>query len=103
MTEYVVAPKEEQIILRVSNSTDVHKLATSIKKNDAESRRVVISCIGVQTINQAMKSVAIANGQVASSGYVFFTLPYFHVEQQENGVEQTIMRFAVVKHLIGSV
>lgn len=101
MTEFVVAPKDE-IILRVSNSTDVHKLATSIKKNDAESRRVVISCIGVQTVNQAMKAVAIANGQVATAGYVFFALPYFHVETQESGVEQTIMRFAVIRHLIGA-
>lgn len=101
MTDLVRAAKEEQI-LKVSNRTDVHKLAHSIVATEQEGKRVVISCIGVMTINQAVKAIAVANGKTAPRGYVFLTLPAFHTEIVDNDVESTVIRFTVIKHLIGT-
>lgn len=97
---YIKSPPEE-FVFRVSNGTDVHKLATSIVRSTDEGKRVIVACVGVQTISQAVKSVAIANGRTASRGFVFFMLPVFHVNRLEDGVEHTVIRFHIVKHLIG--
>lgn len=99
----VRAGVREEIVLKVSNSTNVHKLATSVERNAAEGKRVVISCVGVQSISQAIKSVAIVNGQVAPQGFVFLLLPFFHMESSRDRpqAEHTVMRFVVIKHKIG--
>jgi stage V sporulation protein S len=91
-----------EIILRVAAQTEVHKLAHSIQKNVEEGARVVLSCVGVATINQAVKSVAIANGKTAQKGYVLLLLPTFHNETREENVDHTVIRFIVLRHLIGS-
>lgn len=101
MTEPVRA-QQKDVILRVSNSTDLHKLATSIQRHVEEGTRVVVSCVGVHTVNQAVKSIAVANGKTAPHGYLLFIMPAFHVEVQDNGVEHTVLRFVVIKHLVGT-
>jgi stage V sporulation protein SpoVS len=95
---------KQEIVLRVSNGTNVHKLATSVRKNveNGNAVRVVLSCIGVQTINQAIKAVAIANERTSQNGYLLLLYPYFFTEQKTEEVENTIMRFVVIRYLIGS-
>ena len=82
--------------LRVKNTTNVQHLATSIVKNIEEGRKVFMSCIGVQSISQATKSLAIANGKVAPTGYMLCCIPAFHhvLLDGENGEKEkkTIVR-----------
>lgn len=92
--------------LRVATSTNVQLLATSIVRNVEEGKRVTLSCIGVQPVSQAVKAVAIANGQVAPHGMVFFISPAFHVahfkdRESNEDVERTVMRLTIVVHRIG--
>jgi stage V sporulation protein SpoVS len=93
--------KREEVLLRVANTTDVHKLATSIRRNVEAGRRTVVSCVGVMTINQAVKATAISNGWSAPLGWICMLLPVFHEEVQSNDVTKTIMRFTVIKYWIG--
>lgn len=90
--------------LRVANSTDVRYLATAILRYLDEGKRVYLSCIGVQTISQACKSVAVANGELAPQGYVLTLLPTFQVRNfEDNGetVERTVLRFSLHEQAIG--
>jgi stage V sporulation protein SpoVS len=91
--------KREEFVLRVANVTDVHRLATAIRKNMEEQDRVVLSCVGVTTVNSAVKATAIANGTTASHGYVFQLLPYFASDRDKENpnLEHTVMRFVVKK------
>lgn len=94
--------KKGEVVLKVANTTDLTKLSYAVQRNVEEGTRVVISCVGTQTINQAVKAVIIANGRVALNGYVLLLLPSFHPETRgDNDVEYTVVRFIVIKHLIG--
>ena len=101
--QYTKVPGD-QMILKVSNSTDVHKLATSVRRHVESGRytRVVLSCIGVQTVNQAVKAVAVANERTAPQGYLLSLYPYFHMEKRDQA-EHTVIRLAVMRYLIGSL
>lgn len=96
-------PQKREVVLKVANGTDVQKLAYSIQKNVEEGARVVISCLGLQSMNQGVKAVAIANGRTAQLGYVLMIYPVFHSETDPRNpdVEQTVLRFIMVKQLIG--
>lgn len=95
--EASVPPDDSTQILKVANRTDLYGLAHSIINHDREGKQVVISCIGVMCVNQGVKAVAVANGKTAPRGYVFMLIPYFHTEEVDSGVENTVMRFTVIR------
>jgi stage V sporulation protein SpoVS len=100
--DVLTVAKKGEIILKVSNTTDLQKLSFSIQRNVEEGARVIVSCVGTQTINQAVKAVAIANGKTVLKGFVLLLLPTFHSENRgDENVEYTVMRFVIIKHLIG--
>jgi len=102
MTDINSTPDME---LRVKNTTNVQHLATSIVKNIEEGRKVFMSCIGVQSISQATKSLAIANGKVAPTGYMLCCIPAFHHEvlsSEDGGDEKkTIIHLRLRKINLG--
>lgn len=102
--EEVNIPKKREVLLRVANTTDIHKLATSIQKNMEEGARTVVSCVGVQTVNSTVKAVAVANSKTVLNGYIFVMLPIFHseVDPRNEDHEYSVIRFVIIKHLIGS-
>lgn len=63
--------------LRVSNGTPSKALATSILRYLDDGKRVTLSCIGAQCLNQAVKAVAIANAEAASGGHMLVVIPSF--------------------------
>ena len=66
--------------LRVSNGTPVKTLATAILRYLEEKKRVRLSCIGAQSLSQAIKAIAIANGEAASGGSLLALIPSFQTK-----------------------
>ena len=99
-----MSPEQE---LRVAGNTDTKMLASCIVKNHEDGRRVFLSCIGVASISQAFKAVAVANGFVAPQGYVLVMLPSFYVarfmdKESKEMIDRTAMRISVLKQRMGS-
>jgi stage V sporulation protein S len=103
-----VVPRVEDVValsiveLRVSNGTPAKGLATSILRYMEDGKRVALSCIGPQTLNQAIKAVAIANGEAAPGGSMLIIIPSFdtkHFPDRSSGldVEVTAMKLMVGK------
>ena len=85
-----------EMTLRVAGSTDTQLLATSLVKNEEEGKRVVLQCIGVAPISQALKAVALANGQVAPNGFVFTATPTFAtVRFPDRDTQELVERVAI--------
>lgn len=93
-----------EVILRVAKVTELHQLATAMRKYHEEGARVVLSCVGVQTVNQAVKATAIANSYTAPNGFVFLLLPTFYMDKDRDNpnVERNVIRLVLIKHLIGT-
>lgn len=67
----------EETILRVSGGTSAHDLAAAISHGIYDSKRPVLRAIGAGAVNQAVKSVAIAQSYVGSRGLVLSVRPGF--------------------------
>lgn len=70
---------ENDVVLKVSSTTNVGKLAGAIvasfeKDNDAE---ILVRSIGAGAVNQAVKSTIIANRQLVKKGCIALILPSF--------------------------
>ena len=88
--------------LRVSNGTNVKQLATAILRFMEEGKKVSLACIGPQSQSQALKAVAVANGEMAPQGKILLVLPAFDVKvfadkDTRNSVEMTAIILHVVK------
>ena len=88
--------------LRVSSSTQVKQLATSILRNLDEGRALVIACIGMHPLNTAMKAVSVANGEAAQNGFLLSLVPSFKEREfpdrhTSEMIVQTALRFFVVR------
>lgn len=87
--------------LRVSNGTPVKTLATAILRYLDDRKRVKLSCIGPQSLSQAIKAIAIANGEAASGGYLLALIPSFETkhfadrQDAEKQVEMTALNLVV--------
>lgn len=93
------------LTLRVASVTNVQNLATAIAKNIEEHRELTLSCIGVQSVSQGIKGVAIANSKMAPSGIVLLICPAFrHIRlgDEQQGDVRTVLDLLIVKHRIGS-
>ncbi len=97
------SPKDDIIKLRVSSTSNCKDLAGSIAKFQQQGKKVVISAIGSQAINQAVKSIPIANSYLAPQGTVLVCLPYFEDKQIEieggQRVERTSINFQLISML----
>jgi len=87
---------ESNIELKVAATTDTKKLASSIASLLDRYPFCRLIAIGAGAVNQAVKSVAIANGFTAPKGYVVVILPSF-TKVVLSGVEKTGMRMVVQK------
>lgn len=61
--------------LKVAAGTPHQHLATAILRYLDEGKRVVLSCIGAQSVSQAMKAVAHAQGESAQQGRLIAVVP----------------------------
>jgi stage V sporulation protein S len=94
--------KEEQVeVLKVSKFTNPSKLAGAIVKITQKNVGCEIIAIGAGPINQAVKSVAIANRLLGSSGVSLSIKPCFCTldlsnEKAEGKPEVTAIKFKVM-------
>ncbi len=81
-------------ILKVSSGSNPNSVAGAISafiKNDNE---VEIQSIGAGAINQAVKSIAIARGYMATAGLDLVCIPAF-TNIEINGVKRTAIKLIV--------
>ena len=94
---------DRRIELPVGAITPVENLAKALNGYLAEGRIVVLSCIGVQAVNQAVKAVAHANGEVARQGVFLVLIPAFHTKKlpdrndSRRTVDVTVILLTVTK------
>lgn len=84
--------------MKVSSSSKPSNVAGAIVGllNDQPTEIVEITTVGAGAVNQAVKSVAIARGFVASSGYDIIARPSF-CEIEIDGTEKTAIIFSIQK------
>lgn len=98
-----LAPPQQTQELRVANTTNVQQLATSIYKNLQEGKRVYLTCIGVQSIGQAVKATAIVNGISGPQGWYISTANSFmETEEVDRNTglvtKKTVIKLTVLRH-----
>lgn len=84
------------MVLKVSSKSNPNSvagaIAGSIKEEDVS--KIELHAIGAGAVNQAIKSVAIARGFLASSGIDLVCIPSFK-QIKLNDIERTCMRILV--------
>lgn len=86
--------------LRVKGTTVPKDLAGSIVKNIQNDAQVVLSCIGHQSIGQAVKALPIANGMLAPQGWLLAAVVSFEVKHmtfEGEAQERTACMLSLVK------
>lgn len=81
-------------LLRVSNNSNVHKLAGAIAHVIRSDGAVDVQAIGAGAVNQSVKAIAVAHSFLAPEGTFISSLPQM-VDLEEEGVPRTAIRFAV--------
>jgi stage V sporulation protein S len=76
--------QQPEEILRVSGGTSAHDLAAAISHGIYDGKRLVLRAIGAGAVNQAVKSVAIAQSFVGSRGLVLSVRPGFAEVEMPN-------------------
>jgi stage V sporulation protein S len=66
-----------EIIFRVSKETDTKKLASAIYSNLKNVNSLVLSCIGVPSVNQGIKAIITARSISVSNGFDIASYPHF--------------------------
>lgn len=79
----------EETILRVGGGTSAHDLAAAISHGIYDNKRPVLRAIGAGAVNQAVKSVAIAQSYVGSRGLVLSVRPGFCTVTMNDGSDTT--------------
>lgn len=82
----------EPINLKVSASSDPHKVGGAMCHYIAEGNRVIMTAIGASAVNQAVKSMAISRGLMAQGGHDLYFTVGFH-DEVVNGETRTAIRF----------
>lgn len=80
-----LADREEDGVLRVSNSSNASKLASAISHAVYDGKKVKLRAIGAGAVNQAVKAIAIAQAYVAPRGIVLYTRPGFTTVKMSDG------------------
>lgn len=83
--------------LRVSSKNNVHKTAASIMKHIQEGKKVIVSAIGPEAINQAVKSIGKARTLVAGMGLDLLNRIGFKIVYKEDKEKTAIVFILVVR------
>ena len=89
-------------MIKVSNSSDVNKVAGAIASMFKETGKARMKMIGVGAVNQAIKSVIIARSFLISSGIEVSIVPSFSTavifdEETKQEKETTAIEFKIVR------
>lgn len=77
-------------MLKVSSKSNPNKVAGAIANLFKENNKIEIQTVGAASLNQAIKSVAIARGFLAPSGINLVTIPAFSEVQIEGETKTAI-------------
>lgn len=83
--------------LKVSASSDPHKVSGAMVRYLAEDHKVIMTAIGASAVNQAVKSLAIGRGLAASSGVDLTFSVGFHDEEINREIKTAIRFFPIIK------
>lgn len=83
-------------VLKVSKNSVPNKVASAIIGNVKDGFDVQVQGIGAASINQAIKSIAVANDFSKEESYYFTGLPKF-VEVEIEGQERTAINITIEK------
>lgn len=89
--------------LNVANGTSVKSLATMILRSIEEGKFVTLRAIGPFALSQALKSIAVANGELAQQGDALWTLPAFEMRIIKDRVTQEDKELTAMRLVIGKV
>jgi len=87
--------EETGILLKVSSSSSAAKLAGAIANNVYIGTEVTLRAVGAAAVNQAMKSVAIAQSYVGPRGKVLSCRPGFTTVAMSDG-DISAMTFKII-------
>lgn len=85
----------EGVVMRVSGSSEVKKVAGAIAGFVRENGNVSIHAIGAGAINQSIKSIAVARGFLSPVFPKINCIPMFEEVVLENGEERTAIKFLI--------
>ena len=96
--ERAIECPDRTLIFRVKKSSNTHRLADAIARAYMEGRNVNLQAIAAISVNQAVKSIAIARGKLAQSGIDIVTIPGFRdaEDPQNPGKHISIINFEIV-------
>lgn len=80
--------------MKVSSNSQPTAVAGAIAGAVREGKDVVISVIGAGAVNQAIKSIAIANGYLAPNGIRLAVIPGFDISEID-GNQRTLMKLSL--------
>ncbi|MBO8167806.1 MAG: stage V sporulation protein S [Thermoanaerobacteraceae bacterium] len=83
-------------LLKVSNNSQPKSVAGAIAALIRQHGQAELQAIGAGAVNQAVKSIAVARGYLASNGVDLVMVPAFH-ELEIDGAVRTAIRFKVFK------
>ena len=92
--------ESSEVIFRVAKDTDTKKLASAIYSNLRNIDSLVLSCLGVPAVNQAIKAVITARSSSISNGFDIILIPYFS-EVSISGEEKTSINMLLKKVKVG--
>lgn len=92
MTKVIGNEKVQE--MKVSSNSQPNAVAGAIAGSVREGNDVVVSVIGAGAMNQAMKSIAIANGFLAPNGIRLAVIPGFDTSEIE-GKQRTLMKLSL--------
>jgi stage V sporulation protein S len=76
--------KNEKVLFRVSTRSNPHKISEAIYKTYLEGKNLEIQAIGAGAVNQAVKSIAIAQSKLSLTGkYVAVILGFRDVPGEQ--------------------
>ncbi len=85
----------DEVSLKVAAGSNPKSVAGSIVNNIREEKAVVITVMGPQAVNQAMKAIAIARGYIGPEGKEILCRPEFtHLTLE--GEEKSAMKLYII-------
>jgi stage V sporulation protein SpoVS len=82
--------------LKVSSQNNVHKTGAAIMKNIQEGKKVILSAIGAEAVNQMVKSVGRARTLVAGMGLDLMCKVGFKIVHKDGSPRTAIVLILVV-------
>lgn len=91
--------EKSEVVFRVAKDTDTKKLASAIYSNLKNTDTLVLSCLGVPAVNQAIKAVITARSSSISNGFDIASYPHFS-EVTISGEEKTSINIVLKKEVV---